>query len=132
VPPHKTTGSATTFIPGHPSALLGCRYHGLTEPRGSLAKSASVSPAPIAEALNRAQPITNSGVFKCPVDFGETILLLFEYPNGARLTVSIEMGGCEFATNGDRTVRTPTATLTTLEAVLGHDPPHFANRQPAP
>jgi hypothetical protein len=107
-------------VPGSPNALLACRYHGLNQPQpaGSLAKFAHLSAAPLAAVLNTLPPIPKGAVFNCPIDFGETILLLFAYPDGTQLMVSIEMGGCGFASNGDRTVRPPIARF---EAVLGHD-----------
>lgn len=123
VPPHQIAGTASASVPGRPNALLACRYHGFNQPQpvGALAKSASVPPEPIAAALNLAPRIQNAAVYHCPIDFGETILLLFAYSNGSRLTVSLALGGCRFASNGDRTVATPPAVIASLEATLGHD-----------
>ena len=120
---HQQPGTASTFVPGHPSELLGCRYHGDNQPQpvGSLATSATFAPDAIAAELNAARPVPKVINFMCPVDFGETILLIFGDPSGSRLTVSIATAGCEFATNGDRRIFTPAATLTRLETVLGHD-----------
>jgi hypothetical protein len=121
--PHQQPGTASTFVPGHPSELLGCRYHGDNQPQpvGSRATSASFAPGAIAAELNAARPVPKVINFMCPVDFGETVLLIFGYPDGSRLTVSIATAGCEFATNGDRRIFTPAATVTRLETVLGHD-----------
>jgi hypothetical protein len=120
---HQIAGTVAASVPGHPNALLACRYHGFNQPQpvSSLAKSARVPPEPIAAALNLAPRIQNAAVYHCPIDFGETILLLFEYPNGSRLTVSLALGGCRFASNGDRTVSAPPAVVASLEAALGHD-----------
>jgi len=121
VPAHQIAGTAAAMVPGHPNVLLACRYHGFNQPQpvGSLAKFARLSPAPIARALNVLPPVPKDAVFHCLVDFDERILLFFAYPDGSRLTVKIEIGGCRFATNGDRTVLAP---LDSLEAALGHDP----------
>jgi hypothetical protein len=119
---HQRPGTASTFVPGHAVALLACRYHGYNqpEPSGSLAKFAHFAPAPFVTALNAARPVPK-GAYNCPMDANETILLLFAYANGSRLTASIDTMGCEFATNGDRTVSTPTPTMGHLQAVLGRD-----------
>jgi len=123
IAPHQQPGTATNFIPNHPTKLLGCRYLGdnQPEPAGSLATSATFAPDAIAAELNAARPVPKVINFMCPIDFGETILLIFGYPNGSRLNVSIASAGCRFAANGDRSVFTPAATLTQLERVLGHD-----------
>jgi len=123
IAPHQQVGTAATFVPNHPTELLGCRYHGGNQPQpvGSLATSATIAPDAIAAQLNAARPVPKVINFMCPIDFGETILLIFGYPNGSRLTVSIARAGCRFATNGDHRIFTPAATLTRLETALGHD-----------
>jgi len=75
--PHQQPGTASTFVPGHPSELLGCRYHGDNQPQpvGSRATSASFAPGAIAAELNAARPVPKVINFMCPVDFGETVLL---------------------------------------------------------
>ena len=123
IAPHQQPGTASTFIPNHPTELLGCRYYGDSQPQpaGSLATSATFAPEAIAAELNAARPVPKVINFMCPIDFGETIGLIFGFPDGSRLTVSIATAGCRFAANGDRSVFTPAATLTQLERVLGHD-----------
>jgi hypothetical protein len=120
---HQIAGTDATLVPGNPIALLACRYHGLNQPdpAGSLAKSAFFDPAPIAGALN-AQPVTLA-IYGCPIDFGDTIVLLFGYSDNSRLAVRISTTGCRFASNGDRVVRIDPATLNRLQAVLGKDAP---------
>jgi len=120
---HQRPGTASTFVPGHPTELLACRYHGANQPQpaGSLAKSARFTPGPIVSELNSARRVPTGVAYNCPASFGDTILLIFQYANGSRLTISTPTSGCQFATNGDLSVFTPTATLTTLEAVLGRD-----------
>ncbi|MGO9874078.1 MAG: hypothetical protein ACLPVY_09790 [Acidimicrobiia bacterium] len=119
---HQQPGTASTFVPGRPVALLACRYHGYNQPEpiGSLAGSAHFAPGPFVTALNTARLVPKRA-YNCPLDAGERMLVIFAYDNGTRLTASIETMGCGFATNGDRSVFNPTAMLEHLEAVLGHD-----------
>ncbi|HEY5173331.1 MAG TPA: hypothetical protein VIK54_16535 [Acidimicrobiia bacterium] len=108
------SGRATSaFISGEPTSLLACRYR-----EGSLARSARLAPGPIGAALNRAEPIPPGAIYNCPADPGDLILLYFEYPSGAQLTVSTWTKGCAFASNGRRMVATPLATIRQLEAAL--------------
>ena len=122
IPTHQLPGTVSTFVPGRPVALLACRYHGYNQPQpsGSLAGSAHFAPGPFVTALNTALPVPDRA-YNCPMDAGERMLVIFAYDDGSRLTASIETMGCGFATNGDRSVVDPTATLEHLEAVLGHD-----------
>jgi len=124
VPRHQVRGTASTLVPGTSVALLACRYHGFNQPQpfGSLAASVRVAPSPVARALNREPPI-NPAIYHCPMDAGELLLLLFQYPDGSLLQVHVSMQGCEFATNGDRTVSTPELILTSLGPKIGHDIP---------
>lgn len=110
-------------MPGHPSELLACRYHGLNQPQpaGTLATSAHFAAGPIAAALNSGRPVPKGKAFRCPADFRETMVLQFGYPDGTNLTATVSTAGCTFANNGDLTVWPPIATLTTLKSVLGHD-----------
>jgi hypothetical protein len=120
---HQVAGTSSTFVPGRPTELLACRYHGLNQPQpvGTFARSARVASGPIVVALNGARRVPNGEAFNCPADFAETIVLLFGYSDGSTLTVTASTGGCGFAHNGDLTVWMPGATLARLEAVLGHD-----------
>jgi hypothetical protein len=121
---HQIAGTDTFMVPGNPTALLACSYHGLNqpEPAGSLAKSALFDPAPIAEALNAQPVIPPNADYNCPIDFGDSIVLLFRYTDDSRLTVSVKESGCRFASNGDRVVQgLDSVTLNRLQAVLGKD-----------
>jgi hypothetical protein len=102
-------------------ALLGCRYYGLNlpQPVGTLARSAHMPPAPVAALLN-GQKSVDPNVFACPADSGGVILLNFGYAGGSHLLMHIDPSGCQFATNGDRTVR-GAGVVQQLEPVLGHD-----------
>jgi hypothetical protein len=68
--------------------------------------------------LNSAEPISPGAIYNCPADPGDLILLYFEYPGGAQLRVSTWTKGCAFASNGQRMVVTPPATIRQLEAAL--------------
>jgi hypothetical protein len=120
IPAHQRPGTTVIEVPGHPVSLLACRYHGLNQPQtaGTLATSAVFPPSTIAAELND-EPTVDPNVFACPIDFGETVLLIFGYANGPPILVDINTAGCQFASNGDRTIRTP--IIGQLEDVLGHD-----------
>jgi hypothetical protein len=109
----RSGGAISAFIPGGPTSLLACRYHD-----ASLARSVRLTPGPIAAALNSAEPIPPGAIYNCPADLGDLILLYFEYPGGAQLRVSTWTKACAFASNGQRMVFTPPATIRQLEAAL--------------
>jgi hypothetical protein len=109
-------GTNRVMVPGHPKSLVACRYYG-----GNLAGTGTFPPADVADALNSAPRVPSGAVFHCPIDFGEKIVLHFGYADGSELEVSVSTRGCEFATNGNRTVRVPSNLLTHLEAALGRD-----------
>jgi hypothetical protein len=108
-----SSGATSAFISREPTTLLACRYH-----ESSLARSARLTSGPIAAALNSAEPIPPGAIYNCPADLGDLILLYFEYPSGARLRVSTWTKACAFASNGERMVFTPRATIRQLEAAL--------------
>ena len=112
------------MVPGHPRALIACRYHGLNqpEPRGTLAATASLPASTVASAFNAAVPLTpGEPLPACPNDSSEEALLIFRYANNSRLLVTVDMSGCGWTTNGDRTAWTPPALRMRLQAGLGHD-----------
>ncbi len=119
---HQRDGTQGAMVPDDPRELLACRYHGFNQPQpsGSLASSASFDPTETARELNGARPEPARPV-NCPADFGETISLIFRYTGESHLVVAIHTSGCRTATNGDRAVFAPSATLTRLQAVLGAD-----------
>ena len=121
VPRHQRPGTAAQVVPGRPVALLACRYYGLNlpQPMGTLARSAHMAPAPVAAALNR-QPSVDPDAYFCPRDSGATILLDFAYADDSHLLVRVSVQGCQFATNGDRTVRAA-GVVGPLQELLGHD-----------
>jgi len=48
-------------------------------------------------------------------------MLIFGYRNDSRLRVSVDTGSCVIASNGDRHVYTPPATLSQLQDAVGRD-----------
>jgi hypothetical protein len=45
--------------------------------------------------------------------------LIFRYPDGSRVLVTVQPDGCRLATNGTRTVVAPRSVITQLNASLG-------------
>jgi len=52
---------------------------------------------------------------------GERIVLVFGYPGGSPVLITVPTSGCEVLTNGVISIWMPTALVTRLERVLGHD-----------
>ncbi len=125
-------------MPGHPVSLVACRYYGPGQPQpvDTLARAARFSPGFIAAELNSDRAIQLEPRPPTGGRVGETFLLIFAYPNGARLMVtasrsrcqpvgtggSASLSPCRYSTNGDRSILTPVPVLTRLVAVLGTDP----------
>jgi hypothetical protein len=103
--------------------LVACRYHGLNQhqPVGTLARSEKLSPRQVAQALDNAEPVPSGGVFNCPADFGEVVILRFDYASGPAVLVKINATGCKFATDGEAMVWTPGALQAQLAESLGLD-----------
>ena len=104
--------------------LLACRYHGFNQPQriGTFATAARLSASLIARGLNATRRPPAGIVPNCPADFGETYMLWFVYPDGSRLLVRFDHGGCRYVTNGDLNFPfPPTAVTHRLEAALGQD-----------
>jgi hypothetical protein len=113
-------GVRSSVVPGKPGVLLGCRYV-LQPAQGSTDGSALVSadllsPFRYAPALNAAKPAKDAP--SCPASEA-VIALIFRYPDGSRVLVTVQPDGCRIATNGTRTVVAPRALITQLNASLG-------------
>jgi hypothetical protein len=112
------------MVPGVPTTVLACRYHGFNqpEPHGTLAASAMLPPTDIVAALN-AVPIPAPGapVPYCPADFGELYALRFGYSSGPALVVTVQGAGCAYADNGDLHAPFAGTAQSQLSAALGHD-----------
>ena len=126
MPHHQRAGTTRTLVPGHPIAVLACRYHGFNQPQpiGTYARSAANLPAArVAHELNATPRPTSNVVPDCPNDSGETYMLYFSYGRGRPLLARVDRGGCRYVSNGD--VTRPFAPLglsLRLEAALGRDP----------
>ncbi|MBO0880947.1 MAG: hypothetical protein J2P17_11510 [Mycobacterium sp.] len=124
--PAQPADAAVRLVPGAPSVATVCRYHGFnqTVPRGTLARRAIVrgnTLAALVAGLNTA-PLDRGVPSTCVVDFGEAILIVFGYASGPPVTVSIDVGGCRFARNGQQLVwRVTEQTLQNLTALVGRD-----------
>ena len=113
-------GVSSTVVPGKPGVLLGCRY-ALEPTQGSTGGSALVSadllsPFRYAPALNAAKLAKDAP--SCPAS-DALIALIFRYPDGSRVLVTVQPDGCRIATNGTRAVVAPRSVITQLNASLG-------------
>lgn len=77
-------------------------------------------------AVNRGKVIRSSSNYHCPFDNGQTYLLLFTYKKTPTVGVAASLFGCQFITNGVRTVRSPHASAI-LRAMAG---PHTQGGPP--
>jgi hypothetical protein len=109
--------SATTMVLAAPNAARVCRYAGLnqSQPVHTLLKSGQVNKADVASlagGLNSAvtMPV---GRMSCPIDDESADLVIFGYPDGHTVDVTVGLRGCHLVSNG-----TDTKHLTT-EPVFG-------------
>jgi hypothetical protein len=86
-------GVGSRLVPGTPGALVIC-----------VGESRTVVQPPqvdgLADQLNRLKRVGNPHIFACPLNLGPTFALFFDYADGGRLLVTVDSGGCRFATNG--------------------------------
>jgi hypothetical protein len=104
-------GLADTLVPPGPSSLSVCRYAGLNQPAtvGTLEQSHVVIGPALAQFvayLNLPKwPVIPAGaIYNCPLSDGRVDLLRFDYPSGPGVTVTVDMDGCRFVSNGVRTI----------------------------
>jgi hypothetical protein len=124
LPRHQRAAVRESMVPAHPQRVLACRYHGLNqlESPGTLASSKTLAISDTMSAFSDARVISPRGAQpSCPADFGEQFVLVFGYPDGTRLRVTVQAQGCGYATNGARTVLTPPLLSDQLRVALGHD-----------
>jgi hypothetical protein len=88
-----------------------CHYSGVGQSGGTivLQRSRAVSGTSLAALVafldsTRWKAVTSTSVYSCPMWNGATELVLFVYPSGPDVSVSADIGGCGFATNGALTV----------------------------
>jgi hypothetical protein len=91
-------------VPGHPAAVLLCRYSGLNgHPQLALIRSRAITDittvADLAHELN-ALPPPSPGAVNCPADFADAVLMFFLYAHGPGDPVSVGLSGCQDVANG--------------------------------
>jgi hypothetical protein len=97
-------GAQQKLVPGHPGAVLVCRYSGLNgHPRLALIRSLAITDAAtvthLAHELN-ALPPPSPGAVNCPADFADAVLMFFAYAHGPADPVSVGLSGCQDVANG--------------------------------
>jgi hypothetical protein len=105
------TGLSNILVPAGPTFMTVCRYSGLNQkvPEGSLERSLVVSGTTLSGFVTYAdlktwQVVRPGTAFGCPMSEGLVDALLFVYPSGPDVTVTVDIDGCPLATNGSRTV----------------------------
>jgi hypothetical protein len=114
-------GSTVLEVPGHPHALLACKYNGVGQQQrwGTLISSVRFPAARVAARINEL-PLADATRVSCPDDEAGLLLLEFSYADGPDFFVRVEMGGCRYVMNGDRVVQAAGVTEL-LGSVLGHE-----------
>ena len=121
---HYPAAPATTMVPATPNAARVCRYAGLnqTQPVGTLLKAGQVNSAEVAglvSGLNSAvtMPV---GRMSCPMDDNSSDLVIFGYPDGHAVDVTVGLRGCHMVSNGtDNKHLTTEPVFGQLAAVVG-------------
>ena len=113
-----------SLVPGHPNAVLLCRYTGLNDPRrftlvSHRLISSHTTVDRLAHALDSLPKFRPGTTLSCPADFGDTMIAFFRYPNGPDDPVTVGLSGCGATTNGQLTrlalgQRPPAAELEAL------------------
>lgn len=113
----------TTLAPANPDIGTVCRYGGMNDtPQFGLVRSKTLDPqdaAALAADLNQGKPWPTGVAFSCPADFEIDDLVIFEYDNGVRVDVLVDLTGCSTAANGSRTVALSDSARATLAALVG-------------
>jgi hypothetical protein len=73
-------------------------------------RSATVATADLAAVVDeldspRLRPVPSAAVYSCPVWDGGLDLVEFAYRSGPGVRVTVDIGGCGFASNGVRSVQ---------------------------
>jgi hypothetical protein len=95
-----------TLAPAGATAMRLCRYNGANGSRSlklrrSRLVTESTTIAKVAGEFNALPRLPSGAAFSCPVDVGSQILVLFVYPNRQRVTIAVDLTGCQEVTNGD-------------------------------
>lgn len=109
--PRVRSGLAIHLVPPGPTYATICRYAGLNvtpDPRGLVRSAELVGPKleALVALMNSPdrQIIVHPEYYNCPLDDGQADLVEFYYAPGPAVTVTVEVTGCGFASNGVRTV----------------------------
>jgi hypothetical protein len=104
-------GLKDVLVPSGPEAMTICRYAGLNLriPAGTLEKMLVIKGSVLSNFVSfvdqKNWEVVGKGVtFNCPMSTGRIDLLRFVYASGPGVTVSVNVDGCEFVSNGFRTV----------------------------
>ena len=111
------SGSATELVPATPTAVTLCRYSGVgaSGTGGAVVGTRIVSGPALADLVALVDSpqlavVANPGIYNCPEWDGAVILGLFSYASGPDVRLTVDLGGCGFASNGVRTVQGGTIT----------------------
>jgi hypothetical protein len=111
LPQHLAAAPDGPMVPGTPTAAVVCQYEAVQR---HLAKSVQVKDVKaLQQALNAADTTPPPRGTMCPLDHGGQDMVIFAYPGGDPIDVTIKTSGCATATNGKATAYRLT------DAVLG-------------
>ena len=111
LPRHAMPGVGAVMVPSTPGALVICI--------GQIRTVVDPQRLPrLVRKLNHLKRVQSPHIFACPVDFGPTYALFFDYADGTRLLVTVDASGCRFATNGRITGFATTSLLQTLRHLV--------------
>jgi hypothetical protein len=117
-PTSRALAANVSLVPGHPEAVLLCRYGGLNGPRryglvSSRLITARSTVDRLARELNTLPKLPHGTMLSCPADFGTAVIAFFRYATGPSDPVTVELSGCGAVGNGH---------LTRLVAATTHSP----------
>ena len=112
---HAVVGEAHSIVPGTPVALVLCG------PGARVEIATALEVSRFADALNKLKRVPAGEVFSCPLDFGPTYGLYFNYENGDVLLVTVDASGCRMASNGRSSGWVSHAMLNSIKRVLRGD-----------
>jgi hypothetical protein len=123
VPRDRTPGQRfARLVPGHPTAVAICRYHGAGVTGTTLNSLAAFAPGDVAHwqtTLNALRPVTKA-LCNGQNDNGPHVTLHFTYAQGAPTDVTVG-SPCGYATNGHGISYTSPALLDELGTRVGAD-----------
>jgi hypothetical protein len=95
-------GTEEELVPGRPTRLLVCLYHGLTpsDPQRLTAERRTTEGAAVETFARYLHGTSGFGDEGCPGDIRSEALLLFGYRSGPPALVEVSLEGCQWAGNG--------------------------------